>query len=39
MRFVQDHRKGVREPEPCAILLDLHLPVTGYPLDSADPNR
>jgi CheY-like chemotaxis protein len=27
MRFVQDHRKGVREPEPCAILLDLHLPI------------
>ena len=27
LRFVQDHRKGVREPEPCVILLDLNLPL------------
>lgn len=26
LRFVQDYRKGLREPEPCIILLDLHLP-------------
>jgi CheY-like chemotaxis protein len=25
-RFVQEHRTGIREPEPCVILLDLHLP-------------
>ena len=24
--FVQEHRSGIREPEPCVILLDLHLP-------------
>ena len=24
--FVQEHRSGLREPEPCLILLDLHLP-------------
>lgn len=27
LRFVQEHRAGVREPEPCVILLDLYLPV------------
>jgi CheY-like chemotaxis protein len=26
LRFVQDHRIGLRELEPCVILLDLHLP-------------
>jgi CheY-like chemotaxis protein len=26
LRFVQEHRTGVPEPEPCLILLDLHLP-------------
>jgi CheY-like chemotaxis protein len=26
LQFVQDHRKGVREPEPCVIVLDLNLP-------------
>jgi CheY-like chemotaxis protein len=26
LRFVDDHRKGVLEPEPCVILLDLYLP-------------
>src|SRR6478609_9559285 len=26
LRFVQEHRSGIREPEPCVILLDLHLP-------------
>lgn len=26
LRFVQDHRIGEREQEPCVILLDLHLP-------------
>jgi CheY-like chemotaxis protein len=26
LRFVQGHRSGIREPEPCVILLDLHLP-------------
>ena len=26
LRFVQEHRSGTREPEPCVILLDLHLP-------------
>lgn len=25
-RFVDEHRNGKREPEPCVILLDLHLP-------------
>ena len=27
LQFVQDHRKGVREPEPCVIVLDLNLPL------------
>ena len=27
LRFVREHRTGVREPEPCVILLDLHLPI------------
>jgi chemotaxis family two-component system response regulator Rcp1 len=27
LRFVQEHRTGVREPEPCVILLDLYLPL------------
>jgi CheY-like chemotaxis protein len=27
LRFVHEHRTGVREPEPCVILLDLYLPV------------
>ena len=26
-RFVHEHRTGVREPHPCVILLDLHLPI------------
>lgn len=26
LRFVQERRFGTREPEPCVILLDLHLP-------------
>jgi CheY-like chemotaxis protein len=26
LRFVHENRTGVREPEPCVILLDLHLP-------------
>ena len=26
LRFVQEHRSGIREPKPCVILLDLHLP-------------
>src|SRR5712671_5847759 len=26
LRFVDEHRTGLREPEPCVILLDLHLP-------------
>jgi CheY-like chemotaxis protein len=26
LRFVHEHRTGLREPEPCVILLDLHLP-------------
>jgi CheY-like chemotaxis protein len=26
LQFVREHRTGVREPEPCVILLDLHLP-------------
>ena len=26
MRFVHENRTGLREPEPCVILLDLHLP-------------
>jgi CheY-like chemotaxis protein len=26
LRFVDEHRGGKREPEPCVILLDLHLP-------------
>jgi two-component system response regulator len=26
LRFVQEHRSGVREPHPCVILLDLYLP-------------
>jgi CheY-like chemotaxis protein len=27
LKFVHEHRTGVREPEPCVILLDLYLPV------------
>jgi CheY-like chemotaxis protein len=27
LQFVHEHRTGVREPEPCVILLDLHLPL------------
>lgn len=27
LKFVQEHRTGVRAPEPCVILLDLYLPV------------
>src|SRR6266404_8213906 len=27
LRFVREHRTGIREPEPCVILLDLYLPV------------
>ena len=27
LRFVREHRKGDRHPEPCAILLDLYLPI------------
>ena len=27
LRFVDEHRTGVRQPEPCVILLDLYLPV------------
>jgi CheY-like chemotaxis protein len=26
LRFVEEHRSGVREPHPCVILLDLYLP-------------
>jgi CheY-like chemotaxis protein len=26
LRFVQEHRSGVRQPHPCVILLDLYLP-------------
>jgi CheY-like chemotaxis protein len=26
LRFVQEHRSAIRAPEPCVILLDLHLP-------------
>jgi chemotaxis family two-component system response regulator Rcp1 len=26
LRFVQEHRDGLHAPEPCVILLDLHLP-------------
>jgi len=26
LQFVQEHRTGVREPEPCVIVLYLHLP-------------
>ena len=26
LRFVADHRSGLREPEPCVIVLDLNLP-------------
>ena len=26
LHFVYDHRRGTRAPEPCVILLDLHLP-------------
>ena len=26
LRFVADHRSGLRQPEPCAIVLDLNLP-------------
>ena len=26
LRFVADHRSGVRHPEPCVIVLDLNLP-------------
>jgi CheY-like chemotaxis protein len=25
LRFVDEHRSGVREPDPCVILLDLHI--------------
>lgn len=27
LQFVQEHRTGVRAPEPCVILLDLYLPL------------
>src|SRR5579872_3501204 len=26
LRFVDEHRRRKREPDPCVILLDLHLP-------------
>lgn len=26
LEFVDEHRRGVREPHPCVIVLDLHLP-------------
>jgi CheY-like chemotaxis protein len=26
LRFVHEHRAGIREPKPCVILLDLYLP-------------
>jgi two-component system, chemotaxis family, response regulator Rcp1 len=26
LRFVADHRSGLRQPEPCVIVLDLNLP-------------
>jgi len=26
LRFVEDHRVGIRRPDPCVIVLDLHLP-------------
>jgi CheY-like chemotaxis protein len=26
LQFVREHRSGVRRPDPCVILLDLHLP-------------
>ena|SRR5580700_11177258 len=27
LRFVDEHRTGKREPHPCVIVLDLHLPI------------
>ena len=27
LQFVHEHRTGVREPNPCVIVLDLHLPL------------
>ena len=29
LRFVDRHRRGDRSPEPCVIVLDLHLPRYG----------
>src|ERR1700760_3163041 len=26
MQFVEQHRLGIRKPDPCVIVLDLHLP-------------
>jgi len=26
LQFVHEHRTGKRDPEPCVIILDLHLP-------------
>ncbi len=26
LRFVEEHRTGARDPDPCVIVLDLHLP-------------
>lgn len=26
LRFIADHRAGIRQPEPCVIVLDLNLP-------------
>jgi CheY-like chemotaxis protein len=30
LQFVEEHRTGVREPNPCVILLDLRLPKHKY---------
>jgi CheY-like chemotaxis protein len=27
LRFIAEHRAGTRAPEPCVILLDIHLPM------------
>jgi CheY-like chemotaxis protein len=27
LEFIREHRTGTREPEPCVIVLDIHLPM------------
>jgi CheY-like chemotaxis protein len=27
LQFIREHRTGTREPEPCVIVLDIHLPM------------